>query len=265
VLNMKNLNFNTILLLTLIVIIIFLGWKLSYLRDKNNDALDELKKSIIMNDSLTKEADGRYVKLVNYYNTEKDLKEQLKKSNEDLYKIIKKNDEKLLSLTSAVITLQGSMSEGFGKFNPNDTNKIDLKLKYPNDKESFINWDGTVDKKSAFYKGEWSFGKLPLEIVLTEEKRGLWKSRLVGPDWLKVDSMTINSLPASDYSDNDVKTLQFLFGAGYIKALSKTTNNAISVGGGVSIKGKHYLLLQATTNKELGINYYYNFQNFKKK
>ena len=70
-----------------------MGWKLDYLKSKNDDALDALKKSIIMNDSLTKEADGRYAKLVNYYNTEKDLKEQLKDSNKDLYNVIKKEPD----------------------------------------------------------------------------------------------------------------------------------------------------------------------------
>jgi len=262
---MKNINFNTILLMILIIIIIFLGWKLNYLKSKNDESLDALKKSIIMNDSLNKEADGRYAKLVNHYNTEKDLKKELKKSNEDLYKIIKKEGEKILSLTSAVITLQGIVNEGFVSLDSVDTNKVHLAIKDPDDKKPFIKWDGSIDKLSNYYKGEWSFGELPLQIVLTEEKRGLWKSRLVGPEWLKVDSMTINSLPPKDYPDEKVKTLQFLFGAGYIKALSNTTSNAISVGGGISLKGRHYLLIQATTNKELGLNYYYNFQNFKKK
>ncbi len=261
---MKNLNFNTILLIVLIIIIVFLGWKLDYLKSKNDDALDVLKKSIIINDSLTKEADGRYVKLVNYYNTEKDLKNELKKSNEDLYKVIKKEGEKILSLTSAVITLQGIVNEGFVNLDSIDTNKVHLAIKYPDDKKPFIKWDGSIDKLSNYYKGEWSFGELPLQIVLTEEKRGLWKSRLVGPEWLKVDSMSINSLPPQDYDDNTLKKLQFFVGGGYIKSLSEGPNGVI-IGGGLSYNGKHNLLLQATTNKELGLSYYYNFQTKKKK
>ena len=257
-------KFNSILLIILLIIIILLGWKINLIEKANNDAEDALKKSIIMNDSLTKEADGRYAKLVNYYNTEKDLKEQLKDSNKDLYNVIKKESEKILSLTNAVVTLQGAVSEGFGHVSPTDTNKINLTLKYPNDKESFINWNGAVDKKSAFYKGEWSFGKLPLQIVLTEEKRGLWKSRLIGPEWLKVDSMTINSIPASDYNDKQLKKLQFFVGGGYIKVLSNSSN-AISVGGGLSYNGYHNFLLHASTNQQVGISYYYNFQKKKKK
>lgn len=252
-------KFNSILLAILLIIIIFLAWRIDSIKKSNEDAEDALKKSIIMNDSLTKEADGRYSKLVNYYNTEKDLKQQLKESNRDLYNVIKKENEKILSLTNAIITLQGAVNEGFGRVDSLDTNKINLTLRYPDEKDPFINWIGNVDKQSAFYKGEWSFGKLPLQIVLTEEKRGLWKSRLIGPEWLKVDSMTINTLPPV----KELKKLQFFFGGGYIKSLSQGPN-AISVGGGLSYNGKHNLLLQATTNQELGFSYYYNFQKKKK-
>jgi hypothetical protein len=73
--------------------------------------------------------------------------------------------------------------------------------------------------------------------------------------------MTINSLPPNE---NNLKKLQFFVGGGYIKSLSNGPN-AISVGGGVSYKGKHNLFLQATTNQELGLSYYYNFQRKKKK
>lgn len=257
-------KFNTILLVILLVIIIFLGWRISSINENSDDVQESLKKSIIMNDSLTKEADGRYAKLVNYYNTENDLKNQLKESNKELYNVIKKENEKILSLTNAVITLQGAVSEGFGKKDPLDSNKINLTLKYPNDKDPFINWNGSVDKKSTFYKGEWSFGKLPLQVVLTEEKRGIWKSRLVGPEWLKVDSMTINSLPAQEYDNKEERNLQFLIGGGYIGSLSNS-NNAVNISGGVNLFRKHFIMLNATTNKELGITYYYKFIKYKKK
>jgi hypothetical protein len=261
---MKNLNFNSILLIILIIIIVFLGWRIQSIKNAAEDAEESLKKSIIMNDSLTKEADGRYAKLVNYYNTESDLKDEIKKSNKELYDVIKKEDEKILSLTKAVLSLENIVIEGIGKIDPKDTNKINLVLRYPNDKNSFINWYGSVDKKTAFYKGEWNFGRLPLQIVLTEEEHGIWKSRLIGPEWLKVDSMTVNSLPPKNYCDDELGKLQFFVGGGYIKSLSDGPNG-ISVGGGLSINGYHNILLQATTNKEVGLSYFYNFQKKKKK
>lgn len=255
---------NTILLVGLIIVVILLSWRIGVLKNNNQDALDDMKKSIIANDSLKKEKDGQYAKLVDYYTTEKELKNELKKSNEDLYKVIKNQGEKILSLNSAVITLQGKVSEGFGQKDPLDTNKIKLSLKYPDDKDPFINWNGSVDKLSAFYKGDWTFGKLPLQIVMTEEKRGLWNSRLVGPPWLVVDSISVKSLPPSDYALNEPRKIQFMVGGGYIRSLTSSTG-AISVGGGVSLFGVHNIVLNATSNNYIGINYYYKFNTTKKK
>jgi hypothetical protein len=98
----------------------------------------------------------------------------------------------------------------------------------------------------GFSPGEdygWSFGKLPLQIVLTEEKRGIWKSRLIGPDWLVVDSMSVNSLPAEQYTENKERKLQFMVGGGYNKSLSPNGPNSIAVGGGVNLFSNHNILL----------------------
>jgi hypothetical protein len=261
----KKDKFMMILVAGLIVAVLLLSWKIGLLRDGNQDNIVELRKSIIASDSLQKEKDGQYAKLVDYYKSEKDLKNELKESNKELYQTIKKNNERILSLTSAVITLQGQVSEGFGHIDPVDTNKINLALKYPNDKEPFINWIGSVDKVSTFYKGDWSFGKLPLQIVLTEEKRGLWKSRLIGPEWLVVDSMSINSLPAEDYTENKERNIQFLVGGSYNSNIVPMTMNSLSVGGGVNLYGSHNIILNLATNKTVGINYYYKFKKFKKR
>ena len=53
-------------------------------------------------------------------------------------------------------------------------------------------------------------------------------------------------------------------GGGYIKALSNSSN-AVTVGGGLSYNGYHNFLLHASTNQQVGISYYYNFQKKKKK
>lgn len=261
---MEN-KFTKILLGGLIIVILFLSWRIGILKNSNENDIKELRKSIIENDSLRKEKDGQYAKLVNYYSSERDLKNELKESNKELYQTIKKQNERILSLTNAVITLQGQVSEGFGHVDPLDTNKINLALKYPNEGTPFINWIGSVDKRSSYYKGDWTFGKLPLQIVLTEEKRGLWKSRLIGPEWLVVDSMSVNSLPAEQYTENKERKLQFMIGGGYYKSLSPTGADAISVGGGINLFSNHNILLNVNTNKEIGVNYYYRFQKYKKR
>jgi hypothetical protein len=249
----------------LIIVIIFLSWRIGILRSNSQDALDSIKKSIIANDVTVKEKDGQYAKLVDYYKSEKDLKNELKKSNEDLYKTIKKENERILSLTNAVLSLQGMVSEGFGHVDAVDSNLINLTLKYPEDKDPFITWGGSVNKVTSQYKGEWTFGKLPIQIILTEEKRGLWKTRFVGPDWFKADSLIVNSLPAEQYTDKKERNLQLMVGGGYYKSLSPSGPDAVSVGGGISIYDYHNIMLSVNTNKEIGLQYYYKFKTFKKR
>ena len=263
---MKNKDtFYKVLIVILAILLIWLAWRIEAIQRASHDQNEELKKSIIEADSLVKEADGRYAKLVNYYNTERDLKKELQKSNEDLYKIIKKQDERILSLSSSIVTLKSTVEEGFGKFNPNDTNQIQLALRYPSQKDPFIKWDGFVDRRNARYFGNWNFGKLPIQIVVTEEKRGLWKHRIVGPDWFIVDSLSVNSLPPEEYTPTVERKIQFLLGGGYYKSLTNPNWGSVGVGVGVSLFDQHNLILGATTNQELGLNYYYKFKALKRR
>jgi hypothetical protein len=262
---MNKANFQRLLIGILLLLLIWLAWRLEVLRKDSFTQNDELKKSIIAEDSLVKEADGRYAKLVNYYNSESSLKSELQKSNSELYKIIKKQDERLLSITTTVISLKSQLDEGFGKINPLDSNQIDLTLRYPSKEDPFIKWDGTVNRRSAKYFGEWTFEKLPFQIILTEEKRGLWKHRLVGPEWLLVDSLRIESLPPDQYTQTVDRKIQFLLGGGYYTSLVNPNWGNINLGVGVTLFNQHNLILGATTNQEVGLSYYYRFKAVKKR
>ena len=165
-------------------------------------------------------------------------------------------------LNNSIISLRGQLDEGFGSINEEDTNKIDIKLNYPNDEDNFITWDGFVNRENAFYKGEWKFGELPLQIIMTETNRGLWKSRLVGPKWLKVDSIEVNSLPLPIKKEES--NLSLILGGGYINSFNNTIPNAVSIGAGIRFKD-HKLIINGTTNQSIGFSYYYNILNFKKR
>jgi len=251
-----------ILIITLIILLLGSTW---YNRNQQNKLYQKIREGnemIVELDELTKESDGHYTKLVDYFNTEKELNKQLKEQNKDLFKLIKKQDEKLVMINNNVLSLEGKISEGFGSINEKDTNLIDLKLRYPNEENSFISWDGFVNRNNAFYSGNWSFGELPLQIILTETDRGMWRSRLVGPDWLKVDSMEINSLPIPKIKEPS--NLSLMLGGGYINSFDNNGVNGVSIGGGIRFKD-HRLIINATTNKEIGFSYYYDIFKFNKK
>ena len=261
---MKNIKDILLIILSVVIIILMLfGWvKYNQMQKKLYDEINNGNKVILSMDKTTKESDGQYAKLVNYFNSEKDLNNQLKEQNEDLFRLIKKQDERLLMINNTIVTLEGKMTEGFGSVNKNDTNRIDLKLNYPDEKNSFITWNGFVNRKTAFYKGEFTFGKLPLQIVMTETDRGIWKSRLIGPEWLIVDSMDINSLPLPTPEKQSKWGL--LLGGGFQKSFNQNIPNAVSLAFAVQYK-KHMLMIDGNTNRQFGLKYLYRLENFKNK
>lgn len=260
---MDSNKFYKIVIAILLLLVVWISWRLEYIKGKSSDESDMLRKSIIKSDSLTKEAAGRYAKLVDYYYSERDLKKQLKDSNLDLYKIVKKQNERILSLTGAVITLQGKVDDGQGTIDPIDTSKINLSLNYPDRNNPFINWKGTVDRVNAKYSGEWKFGSLPIQIVVTEDTRGIWKHRIVGPEWLIIDSLDIHSLPPDKYTPTVDRKLQFMVGGGYSRTISNPNWGTINLGVGLSIVNKHNIIVNVNTRQELGVNYYYKFRAVK--
>jgi hypothetical protein len=247
----------------LVAVVIFLAWKTSSVQDDFLNKTEELKKSIIKSDKLLKESEGRYAKLVDYYKTEKELLSQIKKENKSLYNTIKEQDERLLSITNAIVTLDKKVVEGFGQEDPVDTNKINLSLKYPSDKDPFVFWDGWVNKNTAAYKGTFSFGKLPIQVVLTEESRGLWKSRVVGPEWLRVDSLQITSIPPEDYAPTEEKKIQWLVGGAYSYGLNDKSS-AVGVNLGVSLFSSHNIVFGANTFQQVSLGYLYKIKSFKR-
>lgn len=262
--NNREPNFYKILVGALALVIIFLAWKTAAVQNKFIDQTDDLKKSIIAQDKLLKEADGRYSKLVDYYRSERDLMKQLKEDNEGLYRTIKSQDERLLSITSAIVTLDEKVVQGFGKIDTTDTNKINLALKYPTEKDPFIFWDGWVNKKTAAYRGTFSFGKLPIQVVLTEESRGLWKSRIIGPDWLRVDSMQIVSIPPEKYTVVKPKKVQWLVGGSYFYDITNRYS-AIGVNFGLNLFESHNIVLGANTFQQLSVGYCFKIKSFKRR
>jgi len=256
-------NFYKISIGILVLLLIWVSLTVDRIKRDAVDQTNSLKKSIIASDSLIKESDGRYSKLVNYYNTERELKNELKDSNKELYEVVKKQNERILSLANSIVTLKSTITEGFGNIDKSDTNLIDLALTYPTETDPFIKWNGFIRKDDARYKGQWTFGKLPIQILVTEEARGLWKHRIVGPDWFIVDSLDVKSLPPDKFAPAE-KNIQYLLGASYLHPLNNANSGSIGVGVGLNFINQHSLILSATTNQEVGLSYYYKFKSVKR-
>lgn len=263
---MKELrqNFIFIGVLVLIFLLIVSHCENQRLQNDLKDQIAQNHRDILKMDVLKKDADGQYSKLVDFFKTQKELNEQLKKQNRELYDRLTDQGERLLMINNSIISLKDEISQGDVEPDPVDSNIIKLDLKYPNSSESFINWNGKIHTKNLTYLGEWKFGKLPLQVILTETSKGMWSSKLIGPSWLLVDSMTVNSLPPAEIAKpTEYTKLGWVFGGGFFKSL---TNNqgAISIGGGLYYKN-NVLVLNAMSNNYVGLHYYYRFVKEKKK
>ncbi len=255
----------------IIVLILWLigdKWMSNRREDRLREEIQKTNKMIVEMDETKKERDGQYAKLVDYFNNQRELNNQLRGDNKELYKLLKKQDEKLLMLNKAYISLRSEINNGNITVGETDSTgkvtRFDMSLKYPNDDNPFINWNGSIFPNTKTYDGKWSFGQLPLQVVLTETERGLWNSRIVGPEWLVVDSINVNSLPPQEF-DNTPKPSNWgiYLGGGYVKSFNPNINNGLSIGSGLRFKN-HSLIINGTTNGTVGFSYYYQFNKLKK-
>lgn len=263
---MTNTKDKILIGLIIILILLLIGSHIKGNWDKDEllDQVTAANKHVLELDEVKKEADGQYAKLVDNYQSEKQLNERVSKINKELYKSIKKKDEKILMLKEAIVTLESAASSGDVTVNEKDSSVLDLILNYPNPDSSFINWKGSISMLDYKYKGEWSFGSLPLQIILTETERGMWNSRLIGPNWLKVDSMEIKSLPKKDIVDVKKRKFGFLAGGGLSTSLDNNGSKAIIIGGGLYYNNE-MLILNASTRNIISLEYYHRFNNSKNK
>lgn len=253
-----------ILIFVLILVIIFFHLKNQAIQRDMLEKIRESNARIIQMDKLKKESDGQYSKLVDYYSTQKDMMAEITQKNKELSKLIKSQGERILMLNSSIISLEGSVNSGDIAVDELDSNVIHLSMKYPDSDDPFINWKGRIFRDSKTYSGEWNFGKLPIEIILTETDRGLWKSRLVGPDWLKVDSINVKSLPASSFSPKDeYRKVGFILGGGYLQSINQQSQNSLMISAGAYYLN-HQVVLNGTSIGQIGVSYLYRFNSKKK-
>src|SRR3972149_6442133 len=237
------------LIIALILLLVGCGIKNKWDQEDLQKEINKGNEIIVEMDKVKKEKDGQYAKLVDYFETQKTLDQALKDSNKDLSKQLKKNDEKLLQITNIIATFEGKLDRGNLETVNDSTFKMNVY--YPGKENWFINWSGDILTKSKSYDGKWNFGELKLQAVLTETKRGIWNARLIGPDFLKVDSMEVKSLPPDKYSEEKTKKIEFLLGGGYTKSFDPNYPNAITIGGGIQWKNNSIIMVDAGTNNSV--------------
>lgn len=217
--------------------------------------IENYQKEILKKDSVKKEADGQYAKLVDYFKTEGDLMKELKDQNGDLAKLIKKQDEKLLSISTTVATFKSQMDKGIKVDMLNNGTEAKFTTIYPgaeSGQDWFIRYDGHLFTQTGKLDGAWTFNKIKFNVILTEQPDGMWKQRIVGPEFLEITDLKVNSLPKKDYVAPTEKNIHFLLGAGYRTQLNMKSN-AVTLNAGISWKNKVIILTDVSTGQQVGL------------
>lgn len=235
-----------ILILTVIGLIVYM----LFLEAAHDNRVDQLKTTILANDKLIKVKDGQYTKLVNDQKTLKELKEEVKGISKDVYNEIRNNKETIVNntgvsvrpVTKTIVDTVFIDSTGTRRFTSY----------YPNKDSAFVTHRSTIVGNLA--TNTWDFKPLKINVIVTEQKDGMYRARLIGPTWLEADEVTVNSLPMNSITERKFKYL--LGGSGGYDFNSR----GISVGvyTGVRYKG-NIVLINGATNKVVSIGYIKEF------
>ena len=240
-------HYKTILaVLSIIGIVLYLFFN----NTSYNSTIESLKKTILDKDSLIKIRDGEYTKLVNDTKTKKDLDKLVKDISEKTYQDIKKNGEKIVNNTGVSVKPINKVTT--------DTVYVDssgvrrFTSYYPNKDSAFIIHQSTITNSLA--TNNWDFKPLKLNVVVTQQKDGMYRARLIGPKWIEAQEVTVSSLPMNKITQKDFKTLLGASG-GYS---FNDRNIVVGVYTGFKYKNK-IILIHGETNKVVSLGYIQEF------
>ncbi len=253
---LKSIKYSTLAIMGALLFIWFIVDRRS-----TESKIEKLRKEIIYKDVLVKEKDGQYKKIVNYYTTKKELAESLKKHNSTLAKELKDKNERILILTHSVITFKEKKNIVTGVIIEKGDSTVKFEAFYPDKEKFFVKHSGLVSLKNSNLTSDWSFGKMPIDLVISEDKNGIWNYRISGSDFLVVDKLTVNSLPRKEFvaPENKIKLFSFLVGGGLQQNLI-TKQYSLKAGAGVQIRNKSMVMVDVNTKNMIGISYFHKLK-----
>ena len=234
-----------------LIVIIILGVTYFFINQaQNQKEYMALRKEVLAKDSLVKVRDGEFTKLVNDMATKKDLDKIVKEASADAYKDIKGNKEKIINNTGISIRPTTKVRIDTVYVDKNGTRRFTSY--YPSIDSSFITHKSVITGNLA--ENTWEFKPLKLNVVVTQQKDGMYRARLIGPNWIQAEEVTVTSLPMSPMTQ---KNFKLLLGASGNYSV-KEDNFGIGVYAGFRYKDK-IILLNGTTNQVVSLGYIQEF------
>lgn len=198
----------------------------------------EIKKLKIKNDTLTKVAEGHYRKLVADTLTKKELRKKIEELE------IKVKDGVLVADTKLrpkeIIKQIDTVYVG--------KDSISLIDYYPQKENFFARYEAKINLLDSTNVGKFSFGDLPISLVISQNEDGTFQSDLKAPDFITLESLDILAQPLEPQK---VDNFGFLAGG---KVNRNFTNGELGyeIIGGFRFK-KVNILTSVNTNEEFGI------------
>lgn len=236
---MKNLTINSkwIAIGIVVVIAAFLYFSKNIELSKKRKQIALLKQEILATDSVMKEREGVYSKLVNDTKKSKQIIYQISQQNILKDREIKSLKRKIKSFTKIDLEPKKQVDTVFVENN-------NFEAFYPNKQDYFIKHKGVLKVDSLI--SEWSFKPLKLNLIISETKSGMYKLTSYVPSWLEVKDLQVNAIPESFTKPDN---FDFLIGveSGYHFQREEVV---FELEGGFRYK-KNIFSISGNTNKEL--------------
>lgn len=219
----------------------------------------KLRNEIAKQSGIIQERDGIASQLVTVVNNQRQLSNELKSVIEDfrgdwsdIKKVLKQNNERLLQFSTAYLRITDKRDTVV--IYPMDSASAAqwrFTLLYPDSLKPFIAYEGLIFPQSRNIIGNWrSPNPLPITAVLTETSKGVWKSRLIAPEWIVVDSIQVRSLPADKIATS--RKISFVGGVGVGYGFNDS-KWIFSAHAGVKIK-RMYFIGEGSSQADFRIN-----------
>lgn len=204
----------------------------------------ELKRTILKKDYLIKVRDGQYTKLVDDMKTLSDLKKEVKDIDPEVSEDIRKAKEKpIIITTTKVVPVTKTTIDTVYVEGEKDRRIVSY---YPNPDSAFVKHTSILTGANS--TSTWEFSPLKINVIVTQQKDGMYRARLVGPNWLQAKEVTVNSLPLTPVLE---KKLRFVAG---VSAGFDFYKNKPNLGVYTGIKYNNtIILLNGATNQVVSV------------
>lgn len=236
VLTMKNLKIALAVALVVVSVWVYIS-NTKQIKELTTDK-EKLEKEILEKDTMIVYGKGVYSKLVNQFNTSKNLNDVLKRENKNLFEQIQKNKERILSNTGFTVSMKPKETLSYNvkilvKENDNGLkdSTFNYTAKYPTDVNPFIEYEGNVDYKNKLVRSKWNFNPAKVNVVLTEKENGMWNTYVDAPEYFQIGDLTVNSLPKAEIVKVKEKKVSLYGGAGYMR-MGDNSRPSVNVGVG---------------------------------